>query len=204
VKQCGVAVTETILIPPMSAEAFHVYAGQTIRIIDSEGGQPGDFVAFRADDFSVRFSQARSRVENGRVRVTADDRLWTNAFPPEVMFSITGDTFGIHDLLYPPCCRHALKNRFSVSRDGCQEKLAAALGAWGILPQQVPDPLNIFFHVTVDEGGRMAVVPPASRAGDAIELTACMDCLVAVSTCSVPLEGKENSGYRVEIGRTRT
>lgn len=183
----------------MSAMAFTVDAGQTVHIVDMEGGQPGDLVAFRADRLAVRLSQARTRVENGKVRVTQGHQLWTNTFPPEVMFSIVRDTGGAHDLLYPPCCRYALEKRFGVSRDGCLENLARALVPWAIEPEQIPDPLNLFFCVSVDLAGGMDVQPPASPAGSAIELRAEMNCLVAVATCSVPLIGKTNSAYRIEI-----
>ena len=111
-----------------------VRAGETVRIVDLEGKQPGDPVAFKTDDFAVKLSQARTRVENQRVAVTQGHALWTNTFPPEVMFTITEDTYGTHDLLYPPCCRYALEKRFGVSRDGCLEHLAKALEPWGVKP----------------------------------------------------------------------
>ena len=191
--------SEVIHIPPMSARAFTIAAGQTLRIVDVEGGQPGDLVAFRADDPSIRFSQARTRVENRKVRVTQGDILWTNAARPEVMFTITGDTCGAHDLLYTPCCRYALEKRFDVSRDGCLENLAKALGPWGVEARAIPDPLNVFFRVCVDRAGRMEIREPVSAPGGFIELRAEMDCVVAVSTCAVPLCGKENSGYEIQI-----
>lgn len=188
----------------MSAEAFAVDSGQTIRIVDVEGRQPGDFVALMADDLSVKLSQARTRVENGKVHVTTGDRLWTNALPPTVMFTIASDTCGTHDLLYPPCCRYALEKRFDVARDGCLENLVRALSAWDLAPRDVPEPLNLFFDVSVDTAGSMQLRPPSSKPGDFIELTAAMDCVVAVSTCAVPLTGKDNSGYRIEIeGQTK-
>ena len=186
-------------VPPMSARAFEVKAGQTVRIIDVGGGQPGDFVAFKAADLSVKLSQARTRVENSTVRVTRGHALWTNAQPPEVMFTITEDSFGSHDLLYTPCCRYALGKRFGVSRDGCLETLARALGPWRVPIHEVPDPLNLFFQVRIDACGAMEIEESASRPGSAIGLRAHMDCVAAVATCAVPLPGRKNSAFRVCI-----
>ena len=183
----------------MSAKAFIVTASQTVRIVDTHGKQGGDFVAFKASDLAVKLSQARTRIENRKVVVTKGDGLWTNTFPPEVMFTITGDTFGTHDLLYPPCCRYALEKRFDVSRNGCLENLANALRNWNVTPSEVPDPLNLFFHVAVDEAGAMSASEPASTPESSIELKAEMDCIVAVSTCSVPFAGTGNSDYQVTI-----
>ena len=191
--------SQKITVPPMSAAAFVADAGQTVRITDVQGRQAGDFVALSAADLSMKLSQARTRVENGKVAVTAGDTLWTNTFPPEVMFTIVGDTYGAHDLLYPPCCRYALEKRFGVSHDGCLENLARALEPWAVRPRDIPDPLNLFFHVSVDDAGGMVVDQPTSATGASIELKAEMDCIVAVSTCAVPAADRDNTEYRIEI-----
>ena len=192
-------VSQSAIVPPMSAKAFSVSTGQTVRVIDIDGRQPGDFVAFKADDFAVSVSQARSRVENQRVTVTQGHSLWTNRFPPEIIFTIVQDTHGAHDLLYTPCCRYALETRFGVSRDGCLEQLVKALEPWGVKPHEVPDPLNLFFDVAVDGVGGMEIRRPASIPGSSIELKASMDCVVAISTCSVSSPDRENSEYQIEI-----
>jgi uncharacterized protein YcgI (DUF1989 family) len=189
----------SLTIPPMSARAFTLRAGQCLTIADPAGRQPGDLVAFRADDLAVHFSQARTRVEHRRIALGTGDRLWTNTFPPEVMLTIVRSTHGTHDLLYPPCCRYALAMRFGVDRDGCVEHLAQALAPWGIAPAAVPDPLNLFFTVTVDGAGGMAVQPPSSPPGSELVLQAHMDCLLAIATCSVPFAGREPSGYTLTI-----
>ena len=193
------AVSSEISVPPMSARAFTVSRGQTVRIVDTEGRQPGDLVALKSDDIGVKLSQARTRVENGCTCVTEGHGLWTNTFPPEVMLTIARDTHGAHELLYPPCCRYALQKRFGVARDGCLEHLAAALAPWGITPREVPEPLSLFFRVCVDGAGVMRIAKPNSKPGSLIDLKAEMACIVAVSTCSVPWQWKQNSGYQVQI-----
>lgn len=193
-------VLQHIEVDPMSAEAFTILRGQTIRIVDVAGGQPGDLVAFNLHDLSERFSQARTRVENRTCTVTTGHHLWTNTLPPRVMFTIIADTAGNHNLLYRPCCRYALETRFGVSRDGCQENLARALAPWGLSLLDIPDPLSVFFNVIVAADGTFSIGEQRSRPGDSIALRAEMDCLLAVSTCSVPREGKENSGFAVEVG----
>jgi len=131
---------KVFMISPRSAKCFIVNKEETIRITDVNGKQPGDFVAFNLEDPSERFSQARTRVENRKSRVTENDTHRTNANPPRVMFTITGDTCGAHDLLYTPCCRYALTTRFGVDRDGCLENLAKALADWGIEEREIPTP----------------------------------------------------------------
>jgi uncharacterized protein YcgI (DUF1989 family) len=55
---------------PHSAAAFVVRAGERFRIIDEAGGQPGDLVAFNANNLAERFSQSRTRGENRVYRIT--------------------------------------------------------------------------------------------------------------------------------------
>jgi len=188
-----------IVIPALSARAFSVAKGETIRITDTDGGQPGDLVAFNANDLSERFGQCRTRVENRSFIATTGHHLWSNGQPPKIMFTIVEDTSGGHDLLYAPCCRYALEKRFHVVRDGCLENLARALAPWGITMRDVPDPLNLFFVVRAGEDGRLTVQPGRSKPGDCITLRAEMDCLVAIAACAVPRESGRNSGYVVEI-----
>ena len=187
------------LLEPMSAGAFVVAKGATVSVIDVAGGQPGDLVVFDANDHRVRHAAARSRVENGSVRPTTGDVLWSGGPSPIPLMTITADTAPAHDLLYPPCCRFALRKRFGVDRDGCMEHLLAALEPHGVALHDLPDPLNLFFHVNVTDAGQLSLGAHRSPPGAAITLRAETDCLIAVSTCSVPIEGRDPTGYRIEI-----
>lgn len=195
--------SNVIEVPPCSAKAFLVRAGQIVRIVDLEGRQPGDLVAFCVRDRAIRFSQARSRVENQKVSLGLGDDLWAEGDPPRILFRIVGDTHGGHDLLYPACCRYALRKRFGRTGSGCAENLAKALRRWSIRREHIPDPLNLFFRVAVSHSGRLRRGLPRSRPGSHLELEACEDCLVAVATCPVPVAGKKPSGYRIEIRDSR-
>ena len=186
-------------IAPKSAKAFQVQAGDLLRIIDIKGGQPGDFVAFNSKNLEERFGQARTRVENGVYAIQAGDTLWTGNNPPCIMFSLTENTCGRHDLLYPPCNRYALEKRFSVDGDGCLENLLSALRPWKIKDSLLPEPLNLFFSVEVGEDCKIHLGEHYSSAGDRIEMRAEMDALVAISTCSAPIKGRDYSHYQIEI-----
>lgn len=189
---------ETI-IPPMSGRAFELKAGDIISITDIEGGQPGDFVVFDRHDFTVRFNQARTRVENAKYTVGAGDKLWSGSNPPFVMLEIMPESQGIHSLMYSPCCRYALKKRFNVSCDGCFEHLQAVLSEYGVGASLIPDPLSLFFNAVTGMDGVLGIGQHQSRSGDTIFLRALVDSLVAVTTCSVPIAGRKNSPYKVRL-----
>jgi len=181
-----------IEIPRASATAFEINEGESLRVVSVEGKQVGDFVAFNKDNLVERFSQGRTRSENGKIRISVGDRLFSNLC--NVMFEITRDTCGVHDLLYPPCNRWVFQNRYKVApHDGCEENLEKALSPWKITKSAIPDPFNIFENSTVDMSGKLRILEPISTAGDYVELKAEMNCLVGISACAVDA-GFTNAG----------
>lgn len=171
------------IIQPKSGLSFIIRAGEVFRLTDIEGGQVGDFVCFKADDYSEFFSQSNTRINNGTIRVTTNDLLYSNSDNP--MFTITDDKVGIHDLIYPSCHSYIYEEIYKVGpRNGCSENLAIALDSYNIGKENIPDPFNIFMHTDIDKEYKTSIKKPLSKKGDYIELKAEMDCLVAISNCA--------------------
>src|SRR5699024_4275053 len=144
---------------------------------DVEGGQVADFVCFQDDDYSEFFSQANTRINNGKIRITTGDVLYSNS--GNVMFKIVDDKVGVHDLIYAPCNSWLYEEVFKVGpRNGCLENLANALEPYQIEKAYVPNPFNIFMHTHIDEEYNTSIRKPFSKKGDYIDLEAQMDCLV--------------------------
>ena len=184
--------SRVIEIAPASAIAFEIDEGKSLRVVSVEGQQVGDFVAFNKANLAERFSSGRTRSENGKVKISVGDRLFSNLC--NVMFEITQDTCGVHDLLYPPCNRWVLQNRYKIPpHDGCEENLEKALSPWKITKFDIPDPFNIFENSTIDVTGKLKIQAPVSTAGDYVELKAEMNCLVGISSCAVDV-GFTNAG----------
>lgn len=176
--------SRVIEIAPASAIAFEIDEGKSLRVVSVEGQQVGDFVAFNKANLAERFSSGRTRSENGKVKISVGDRLFSNLC--NVMFEITQDTCGVHDLLYPPCNRWVFQNRYKIPpHDGCEENLEKALSRWKITKSDIPDPFNIFENSTIDATGKLKIQAPVSKAGDYVELKATMNCLVGISACAV-------------------
>jgi hypothetical protein len=184
--------SRVIEIAPASAIAFEIDEGKSLRVVSVEGQQVGDFVAFNKANLAERFSSGRTRSENGKVKISVGDRLFSNLC--NVMFEITQDTCGVHDLLYPPCNRWVFQNRYKIPpHDGCEENLEKALSPWKITKFDIPDPFNIFENSTIDVTGKLKIQAPVSTAGDYVELKAEMNCLVGISSCAVDV-GFTNAG----------
>lgn len=191
---------EEVTLPGREGGAWVVKRGQHIRVIDLEGGAIGDFVCFNANRLSERFSQARTKANQGKFLLSVGDHLYSRDNNP--ILSITEDTYGIHDLQYGMCSAWVYENfkdkdyhGFSNSKMevggpmgvpplGCYEVLQKALKDWPIEPQDIPDPINLFQTVEYDlDNGSLRLVDGRSKPGDYIDFVASMDALCALSAC---------------------
>lgn len=193
-----------IRIPPCSARAVELEAGDELVVIDPEGQQVSDLVAYNRDDLDEYLSSGRSIDYASKLWLSTGDLLYSNRSRP--MFEIVEDTCGRHDFTLTPCS----KDTFSIiygeteGRPGCEGNLASALAPYGIGVDRVPIAFNVFMHVSVDgQTGKIAVLPPKSRAGDHVRLRARMPLVVAMTACSA---GQSNNfhykpiDFRVEPG----
>lgn len=190
--------TNLIEIPPKTGHALRLAAGQVLRVIDLEGCQVADLVAFNAADPSERLSQGFTRMNNDNVGVAVGDHLYSDRSTP--MFTVVADTVGVHDMLFPPCNEFFYEHVMGIAgKTGCREHLTAALQEFGIGSEQVTDPFNVFMNTSVGAGGEMQIHPAPSQAGDHVDLRAEMDLIVAVSACAADVTDC-NGGRCTAIG----
>ncbi|MGB6231805.1 MAG: urea carboxylase-associated family protein [Litorimonas sp.] len=172
-------------IAPKSGTAFELKRGQTLRVIDPDGQQVSDLVAYNANDREEYISSGRSIDYASRMFLTTGDLLYSNRSNP--MLKIGRDDVGRHDFTLTPCSRDTFRLLYDDHPDlpGCQGNLEAALAPYGISPDRVPIAFNVFMYVDVDGAtGEIKVLPPKSRAGDVTEFEAQMDLIVAMTACS--------------------
>lgn len=174
-------------IAPRSGTAFRLTKGQVLRVIDPQGMQVSDMLAYAADDSREVISAGRTFDYEETIRLTAGNRLWSNR--SNVMLDIVEDNVGRHDFLLTPCSEATFRHFYPempVHR-GCFGNLAEALGEYGIEADDIPVAFNIFMNVPVDgESGKLEVLPPTSKAGDFIRLRAAMDLIIGLTACSAP------------------
>jgi len=171
-------------IPPRSAVAFELNAGQSVTVIDAEGIQVADLLAFAQEDPREVISNGRTFDYEETIRLTTGNRIWSNR--SNVLLTIEADSVGLHDFLLTPCSEDTFRYFYPdqpVHR-GCFGNLVAALAPWGIEADSIPVAFNCFMNVPVDHNGRVSVLPPVSRAGDSLTLRAERDLIVGITACS--------------------
>jgi uncharacterized protein YcgI (DUF1989 family) len=171
-------------IAPRTGTAFRLDRGQLLRVIDPQGVQVSDLVAYNRHDVREAISNGRTFDYEETIALGLGNRLWSNRSNP--MLTIVEDTVGRHDFLLTPCSEATFRHFYPehpVHR-GCFGNLAEALAPYGVEPDMIPCAFNVFMNVPVGPDGRLHVDPPVSRPGDFIELRAEMDLVVGLTACS--------------------
>ncbi|MDR6885496.1 urea carboxylase-associated family protein [Bacillus sp. 3255] len=180
-------------IPPMQGMAFKLSQGQSVRIIDVEGAQVADLVAYRQDDLHERLDPGVTMDALHKMKVKPGDNLYTNMYKP--MFTIIADTVGQHDFLNPACRSEMYERLYAKSNHpSCYNILNEALAEFGIPAPDQHYPFNAFMNTIVHPFGEITIERPLSKPGDFITLRAEMDVIAAVSAC--PCSESACNGYQ--------
>jgi uncharacterized protein YcgI (DUF1989 family) len=194
--------TSDFLVPARTGTAFALAKGQFVKVIDVEGYQVADLVAFGAQDRSEHLCTAATIDRNGSIAVGKGDCLFSNLY--EKMLLVHEDTVGRHDLIHPACSPGMYRSQYGILHyhPNCRDNLMEALGRASCAPEHLPVPFNVFMNVSIDADGKVRVEAPLSRKGDHVMLQALTDLLVAVSACSVDLSPCNNYAckpIRIEV-----
>ena len=178
-------MSELKVIPPRSGAAFTLAKGSYLTVIDIEGEQVSDLVAFSAVDVREAISSGRSLDYASKLQLSTGDLIYSNR--SSVMLRIAEDTVGRHDFLLTPCSKETFKIIYKDDHPhrGCFGNLEAALAPFEIGPDQIPVAFNCFMNVVIQpETSVFSVQAPLSRAGDFIKFQAEMNLIVGLTACS--------------------
>lgn len=154
----------------------------------------GDVFAFSGDDLGEYHSAAHTRASADRLFPRVGEDFVTNRRRP--ILRLVDDTSpGRHDLLIPACdaARYAALSA-PPSHPSCAGNLKRTLAAFGHSISVIPQPINVFMDIRVEESGQLTWRSASTRPGDHITFEALMDCLVVVSACPQDLVGINGAG----------
>jgi uncharacterized protein len=177
-------------LEPQTGVALELEKGQVLRVVDPQGEQVSDVVAFASAgpgwaDASEWLSSGRTIDYNNTIYATTGHVLYSNRSNP--MFTVLEDRVGRHDFLLTPCSPQTFEILYE-GHEGyhpsCFENLAQNLGRFGVGEGDIPTTFNVFMNVEVSPTGEIRIGPPLSGPGDFIDLRAEMDLVVGVTACS--------------------
>ena len=177
--------------------AVSISCGQTIKVIDTHGGQVADTWAFVSDDPKEFLSAEHTRVHIGRLFPRAGEEFVTNRRRPILRWDDDSSP-GIHDMLVAACdpARYAALGA-PPGHASCQNNLQQALGDRYVI---TPQPVNLFMNTPFLPDGEVRWLSPESRAGDCVTLTALLDLVLVISSC--PQDLTSVNSVRGDIGVT--
>jgi hypothetical protein len=193
---------ELNIIPPRSGVSFILKKGQRLKVVDVEGEQVSDFICYNQHDKAEYLSSGRTIDYAETIYLTVGHPFYSNR--SNIMFEIIEDKVGRHDFLLTPCSADTFRIIYGHKNPhrGCFGNLSEALKEHGIEPDEIPTCFNIFMNVTVDgDNGKVAVLPPKSKAGDCIIIKANMDLIIGMTACSAEMSNNYSFkpiGYQIE------
>jgi uncharacterized protein YcgI (DUF1989 family) len=193
--------TSLSIIPEQKGTAFTLKKGERLKVVDLQGEQVSDFICFNQHDTEEYLSSGRTIDYAETIYLTKGHPFYSNR--SNVMFTMIEDTVGRHDFLLTPCSAEMFRIIYGLGRPrrGCYENLRDALAPYGIAPDSIPVCFNIFMNVVVNSNtGRIAVLPPKSKAGDHVVIEAQMDLIVGMTACSAGMSNNfkfKPIGYEV-------
>jgi len=164
-----------------------IKAGETIRIVDTEGNQAADTLFYNANDVSERYSAMDTIREQGNVYLTAGSILKTN--DNRDLLEIVADTCGRHDTLGGACATESNTVRYDLEKrcmHACRDSWMLAIQEneeFGLEKEDITHNINFFMNVPVTEDGGLTFADGISAPGKYVELKALMDTLVLISNC---------------------
>jgi urea carboxylase-associated protein 1 len=172
-------------VVPARAPWLHaVKAGQTLRIVDLEGNQAVDFLAYSAADDAERYSAQDTIAAQGNVFLRQGSVLLSNEGAP--MMTVTATAVAYHDTIGGACSCESNTLRYghhTKAQHACVENFLTANARHGRGKRDMVSNVNWFMNVPVEADGALGIVDGISAPGLYVDLRAEMDVVVVVSNC---------------------
>jgi uncharacterized protein YcgI (DUF1989 family) len=184
----------TYPVPARQGRAVRVARGQRLTVLNPRGTQVCDFWAFVDGALHECLSMQHLRASIERLVPQPGDTLVSNRRRPLLAF-VEDTSPGVHDTLIAACDLPRYRQLgASGYHDSCSDNLRMAMKAIGCAVGDVPSPFNVWMNTPPDAQGRIAWLPPVSKAGDRVVFEALIDVVCAMSACPqdlLPINGAD-------------
>jgi len=169
--------------------------GQTLTLIDVEGGAAIAALFFNADKPLERYNMPDTLKAQHVARLTAGAVLYSDM--GRVLCSIVRDTAGWHDTITGHMTAEMSQRKYGVGSyqqlrndfyRNTRDNFLIELGKHGLGKRDIHPNVNFFVKVTADPDGFLTFATDAARPGSEVTLRAEMNVLVVLSNTPHPLE----------------
>ncbi|OAH36455.1 aminomethyltransferase [Methylorubrum populi] len=171
-----------------TARSYTVKAGQYIQIIDVDGRQCADFLAFDA----AALAEGK---EYGLDATTTHTLMGSTAPKPGLLskyfdarmiplVEVVQDTVGRHDTFMLACSAKYYEDMGYPGHSNCTDNFNAVLAPHGVQAKKGWPAINFFYNTIAGAGDQITMDEPWSRPGDYVLLRALTDLVCATSSCA--------------------
>ncbi len=202
-------IRDEFTISRATAQAYELRKGEVVQVIDIEGQQCSDFMAFRSEGLDRGIEQmidntvTRSMVGGAYPVPGLFDKFFDSDVRP--MLNLVQDTVGRHDTFALACTARGYEERGFAGHVNCSDNISEVMDPYGVARRSAWPAINFFFNSWIDQAdNRIQSEESWSRSGDYVALRA-MDDLVCVSTACPddidPINGWNPTDIHVRIYR---
>ncbi len=197
------STVEEVLVPAAEGRGVRVKEGQLLDVVDVEGQQVGDLVAWFADDPTEYMSPTHTVSCNASILLKTGSQLFSNHRNP--VFTIVRDDVEKHDIIVPCCDYERFFRDYGLTdHRHCLGNLEQARDLLGVeYDLQGEQAWNVFMHNRVTDDGDVVTDPAAHSAGATITLKAHRDLVVLLSACPQDLTPCNNFDLTPMLLRVR-
>ena len=190
---------EPVLPPPLAdpvldlrvdratALSYEVKPGQYIQVIDVEGKQCSDFLAFDADALAAGTERGLDLTATRYFTGSAYPRpgLHGKFYAPDLapLVEVVRDTVGRHDTFGLACNAKYYADLGYFGHVNCTDNFNATLASYGVAARQAWPALNLFYNTFFGADYQLYFDEPWSRPGDYVLLRALAPLVCASSAC---------------------
>jgi aminomethyltransferase len=179
---------QEFLVLAATAQAYEVKQGDYIQILDVDGQQCSDFLAFDAEALArgevFGLDSTTTRSLNGNVY--PGPGLYAKFFDERMqgLVEVVRDTCGRHDTFGLACFAKSYEDAGYPGHANCTDNFNEVLNPYSIAPRKGWPAINFFYNTQLAANG--AIIPDESwsRPGDYVLMRALKDLVCATSSCA--------------------
>jgi aminomethyltransferase len=193
-----------IRVNAASSEKFEVYEGEYIQIIDVQGRQCSDFLAFNRKALDEGREQGLDSMTTRTLNASAyptPGLLHSKFFDRDrnPLVEIIQDTVGRHDTFNLACTSRYYEDMGYFGHPNCTDNFNATLAEYTPISLLSGWPaINFFYNTNVDHHNHIWSDEPWSRGGDYVVMRALSDLVCAASSCPSDIDAS-NGWHLTEI-----
>jgi aminomethyltransferase len=179
---------QELLVRAATAQSYEVKAGDYIQILDIDGQQCSDFLAFDAEALAVGgvygLDATTTRSLNGNVY--PGPGLYAKFFDERMqgLVEVVRDTCGRHDTFGLACTAKSYEDAGYPGHANCTDNFNEVLTPYGIAARKGWPAVNFFYNTQLAGNGEILADESWSRPGDYVLLRALKDLVCATSSCA--------------------